>query len=188
MGNNNSLAQFIPLDRIISNRIEEGKKEISKNKKKVLTIAEEYNNKYQQEIAEGTKKVQLMLSENVGLKEEDVHVQFGKFIPSLRTPILNFLYFFINEGYDNEQELEREIQDKKYGNLFEDIKNSNVKEPEEFEQLIYGNCTHKTFQTIKKLKRLSKSIANEHEASAAYIACMKMCEKHHLDFDKIPTQ
>lgn len=181
-----SLRQFIPTEYLITQHIEEGKQEIIKSKKKILTIAEEYNQRHRTEILEGTKKRQLMLSENVGRKEEDVLAEYGKFIPSVYTPILNFLYFFINEGYDTEQELEREIQDKKYGNLFEDIKYNCVEEPVEMEQFIYGNCTHKTFQTIKKLKRLSRSISNENEASAAYIACMKMCEKHNLDFDRVP--
>ena len=186
MGKNNSLAQFIPLDKMISERIQQGKKEIAKNKKKVLNIAEVYNNKYEKEILEGDNKVRKMLREDSSLKEEDVHIQFGKFVPSLRTPILNFLYFFVNEGYDDEKELEREIQDEKYGRLFEEVDYTNVVEPKDMEQLVYGNCTHKTFKTIKKLKNLSKSIANEHEAAAAYIACMKMCKKHNLDYEKIP--
>jgi len=183
---NTSLKQFIPTEYLITKHIEEGKREITKNKKKIVNIASEYNNKYRNEIVEGTKQRQLMLESHAGQKEEDVLAAHGRFIPSIYTPILNFLYFFINEGYDTEQELEREIQDKKYGTLFEDINYSNIKEPQEMEQFIYGNCTHKTFQTIKKLKRLSKSIANENEAAAAYIACMKMCKKHNLEYEKIP--
>lgn len=182
-----ALTQFIPTEYLISQRIQEGKKEIIKSKKKILNIADEYNRKYQAEISEGTKKRQLLLSEHAGVREEDVLVSHGSFIPSIYTPILNFLYFFMNEGYDNEQELEREIHDKKYGMLFEDVKYSDVNEPPELTQYIYGNCTHTTFQTIKKLKKLSRSVVNENEAAAAYIACIKMCAKHNLEFDKIPV-
>jgi hypothetical protein len=84
-------------------------------------------------------------------------------------------------------ELQREVEDKKYGKLFEDVKLSdNAVEQQDMDQYVYGNCTHATFQTIKKLKRLATSMNNENEAAAAYIACMKLCKKYSLEYDKIP--
>lgn len=188
MSTNTSLAHLAKQGFLIQAHIEEGKQEIIKNKKKVLGIAEEYNIKYKTEIRQGTIDRQKLLNEHSGEKEEDVLVQYGKFLPSVHTPILNFLHFFVNEGYNNEQEMNREIQDKKYGNLFEDVKHSDsVKEQDDMEQFVYGNCTHTTFKTIKKLKSLANSINNENEAASAFIACKKMCQKYNLDYDKIPS-
>lgn len=185
---NTSLAHLAHQGFLIQQHIEEGKQDIIKNKKKVWNIAEEYNTKYENEIRVGTIQRQTLLNEHAGEKEEDVLVQYGKFLPSVHTPILNFLHFFIGEGYNNEQEMNREVQDKKYGNLFEEVRHSdNVKEQADMEQFVYGNCTHTTFKTIKKLKSLANSLNNEHEAASAFIACKKMCQKYNLDYDKIPS-
>jgi len=131
-----------------------------------------------------------------GLTEKNVIQQHG-FIPTLYTPILNFLYFLMNEHKDEDMKRNIEISklfgnasyatkehDRKVGRLLhEEIIRENVPEMEE---LIYGNMTHDDFKKIKKLKRLSKS-DNEHEAFSAYSACLKMCKKYSLEFDKIPT-
>ena len=57
--------------------------------------------------------------------------------------------------------------------------------PEMFEYL-YGNITLKEFGVLKKLKALSKS-NNEHEAFSAYKKCLKLCERHNIEFDRIPS-
>jgi hypothetical protein len=62
---NTSLAQLSPsLDIIMRERIEQGKKEISRDKKKVWDIADEYNKRFQKEIEIGTKERQLLLQEH----------------------------------------------------------------------------------------------------------------------------
>jgi Protein of unknown function (DUF2786) len=186
--NNQSLTHLATQSQqIIADRIAQGKKEIIRDARKISGIASEYNARFQREIEDGTRQRQLLLEQHPGEKEEEVLEKYGKFLPSKSTPILNFLYFFINEGYNSERELLREVQDKKYGNLFEDVTHSDaVVAPQPMEQFVYGNCTHATFQTIKKLKRLANSINNENEAAAAYIACQKLCKKYSLEFDKIP--
>lgn len=185
--NNHSLVHLATQNQILTDRLAQGKKEILRDAGKIAGIASEYNSRFQKEIEDGTRKRQLLLEQHPGEKEEEVLERYGKFLPSKQTPILNFLYFFVNEGYDSERELLREVQDKKYGGLFEDVTHSNnVIAPDTMEQFVYGNCTHATFQTIKKLKRLANSMHNENEAAAAFIACQKLCKKYSLEYDKIP--
>ena len=178
---------------LMKERIEAGKKEIQQSQKKVANIAAQYNQKYEQQIAEGTRQRQLLLESGRkrGEKDEDILANYGKFLPSVHTPILNFLHFFTSEGWQGmnaENALEIEVQNKKYGNLFEEVQHSeNVSAPAEMDHFIYGNCTHKTFQTIKKLKKLANSLNNENEAASAFIACKNMCKKFNLDYDKIPS-
>lgn len=187
---NNSLLHLASQNELITNRIAQGKKEILRDSNKISNIANEYNSKFRTEIELGDRERKLLLEQHAGSGKTDDEIleSYGKFLPSKQTPILNFLYFFVNEGYSSERELLREIQDKKYGSLFEDVQySSNVTAPVEMEQFVYGNCTHTTFQTIKKLKRLANSMNNENEAGAAFIACQKLCKKYGLEYDKIPS-
>ena len=57
------------------------------------------NQKYKQEIEEGTRKRQLLLTEgrNRGMSEDEVLSTFGQFLPSVQTPIMNFLFFLMRE-------------------------------------------------------------------------------------------
>ncbi len=183
-----SLISLMSNNSIITERIKRGAIEVKKDKKRILSIAEQYNEKYKRDIEEGTFKKQKLLSENVGKTEEEVISSYGKFIPTVYTPILNFLYFFMMEGHDVEREILRNDQDEEHGQkVHKEMIYENVQEPDSMETFIYGNCTHKTYQTIKKLKKLSCSMVNENESAAAYIACIKLCKKYNLEFDKIPV-
>lgn len=186
MGSTLSLMSLIKDDPILSRRLEKQTQKVKKHKEDLSKVAESYNQKFNREIREGTRRKQLLLEDGKrkGLSEEDTMKKYGKFIPSVYTPLLNFLYFFMKEHEDNSFELLREKFDKKYGKLIhEEIERENIPE---FDTFVYGNVTSDTFQKIKKLKALSKS-KNINEAFLAYTTCLKLCEKYNLDFDKIPS-
>lgn len=87
-------------DPNMARRLEQGRKEVEESKSKLLENANQYSEIYKQEILEGTRKRQLLLTEGAkrGLTEAEVLKDFGKFIPSNKTPIMNFLYFFMRDG------------------------------------------------------------------------------------------
>ena len=195
-------------DGDFSERIRKTTKEIEADKKNILTRAKDYEGRYKEEIDEGTRKRQLLLTQAgdpADPKEQArILASYGKFLPTKYTPILNMLYFMLREeegpdwmaikkeydqtygGIHEDDDLSREDLEKKYGDLMhEDEKYEDVKEPESMDSFIYGNCTHDTFKKIKKLKALSKS-RNENEAFLAYRMCIQLCERYGLEFDKIP--
>jgi len=186
-------------DPILSNRIVDQVKKVKKSKEGLNEVANNYNERYQKRIEEGTRKQQLLLEDGKrrGKSEADVVKEHG-FIPTVHTPILNFLYFLMYEYKDEDAQRNENISNMMFGNsltatkehdrkvgrlLHEEIERDNVPTVENF---IYGNMTHEEFKKVKKLKRLSKS-DNEHEAFSAYRNCIKLCEKYGLEFDKIPT-
>ncbi len=205
---NMNLMSIMRNDPDIAQRLEQGTLEVKASKKHLMSNASEFNEIYHKEIAEGTKKRQLLLEtgKERGLKEEDVLKEFGKFIPSNETPIMNFIYFLMRDGehpnwlgiqkdlnvsYGHKNEnLSDAVSEKDLDQILgwlvhEDEKYSNVVEPQEMDAFIYGNMTHEMFVKIKKLKALSSS-SNEHEALLAYRLCWKLCEKYGLAFDRIP--
>ena len=169
-------------------RINEIANEVKKDKTKILSMAEKYNNKYERQISEGTKKRQLLLTERIerGQTKQEAERNMG-FIPSIYTPILNWLYFFMVEEKIPEKELLREDQEEKYRHLLHDNQNVEgmAKVPEAF-VFLSGKVTHDQFKKLKKLKALSRS-PNENEAFAAYRKCIQLCEAFEVDFDKIPS-
>lgn len=188
--NDMSLMTLLRDDPELSRRIKEVAKEIQKDDVKVRTIAEAYNQKYNREIVEGTRRKHILLEDGKrrGKSVEEIECSSG-FIPSVYTPILNWLYFFIIEGRNPEREYLREEQDKLHRTLIYD-KNElseleSVENAPDMTTYIYGNITLEKFQTLKKLKRLSKS-PNEHEAFAAYRKCIQLCKEYGIEFDKIP--
>lgn len=192
----------------LAKRIEEGTKEVKQNKAHLMANAAEYAEIYHKEIEEGTKKRQLLLEygKKHGKDEPAVLAEYGKFIPSRGTPIMNFIYFLMRDGNHPDWVGIYKKLDSDYGHV--DTKKSNVVSEEELEQIygmlvheeeqyinvkepknsdyyIYGNMTHDMFVKIKKLKTLSRS-DNEHEATVAYRLAIKLCKKYGLEFDKIP--
>lgn len=173
-----------------SRRVKKVRRKIREDKKKVLSIAEEYNERYSTEIAEGTKKRQLLLTEGQqqGLTEKEaedrIRSQQG-FIPTVSTPVLNWLFFFMNEYRNSSQELQRKQLNEQVGHLEHEEVTVMENTPEMFE-FLYGNITMKQFTRLKKLKALSRS-PNENEAFTAYRMCMKLCKKFKVDFDRIPA-
>jgi hypothetical protein len=211
---NMSLMAIMRDDPDMAKRLEEGTKEVRQTKKHLMANAAEFTELYSKEIEEGTKKRQLLLEygKQHGKGEAAVLMEYGKFIPSKETPIMNFLYFLmrdgnhpdwlgihqkLNETYGHSekesvkqvaQAMSEDELDKIFGLLVhEDEKYVNVQEPDEVDRFIYGNMSHDMFVKIKKLKALSKS-PNENEAFLAYRLALKLCNKYGLEFDKIPCQ
>jgi len=196
----------------LAKRLEEGTKQVRETKSILMRNAAEISEVYRAEIEEGTKKRQLLLSmgEKEGKDEATVLKEYGKFIPSKSTPIMNFIFFLLRDGehtnwLEVHQKLNEELGHSKnetvqqvssavteeeldqiFGMLvYEEEMYANVQEPQDMDKFIYGNMTHAMFTKIKKLKALSKS-ANENEAFIAYHLAIKLCKKYGLEFDKIP--
>ena len=180
---------------------------VKKDKASLKQAAETYTQKYEKEILEGTKKKQLLIEEGKakGLSETEIFNGNSRFIPTIHSPILNFLYFLFRDEANNEREkiqkltenyikefgyenvikaMQSDVDDSKDVNL-EEILSNDTRVPESSDSFIYGNMDHATFKKIKKLKALSKS-PNEKEAALAFLKCRQLCEKYGLDYDKIP--
>ena len=198
------LARLMQEDALFAERLKRNIKLIEQDKKNLLNRADEYSHLHQQEIDEGTKRMQLLLTEGKarGLTEEEVRGSVGRFLPTRRTPILNMLYFMLREdtpqwldikkefearfgGIHEDYNLDESQLNKKYGHLeYEEKMSDSVKEPESMDKFIYGNMSHETYKRIKKLKAISKC-DNVNEAFVAYKMCMQLCSKFNLEFDKI---
>ena len=184
---------------------------VKKDKQNLLSIAESYAEKYHDEIVEGTKKRQKLLTDGQekGLTEEEIFKGNKEFMPTVYTPILNFLYFMFREeakderkklqtlteeyikefGYENLIEAMKEESDpeKEENTELEDILSADTNAPAPSDTFIYGNMDHDMFKKLKKLKALSQS-PNEKEAFLAYRKCLELCKKYGLEFDKIPCR
>lgn len=81
-------------------RIQKKVAEIKEDKQNLLNAADEYGARYKEEILEGTELRAKMLTEGAskGLNEEQIMSSFGKFVPTVYTPILNMLYFLLRES------------------------------------------------------------------------------------------
>jgi len=176
--------------------------DIKKNKADLVEAAKSYQTKYKKEIAEGTRKRHLMLTEGKekGLKEEDIFKNNQIFIPTEQTPILNFLYFMLCEQQDTDaaikvlraaEDLDKELSvlkeefEKKYGaEVHKDHDTPN--DVPNMMSFVYKNIGDDTFSTIKKLKTLTMS-ENEQEAFIAFRKCMELCKKYNLEFSQIPV-
>lgn len=186
--NDMSLMTIIKQNPLIVERVQKLSKEVRKDKSKILSMADEYNNKYKDEISEGTRKRHKLLTEGTmqGKTVAEVEKTMG-FIPSVYTPILNWLYFFMKDWHNADtSEILREEQDELYKLLLheqQDVENMN-KVPEMFVHLS-GKITHDQYNKLKKLKRLATKNSDEHEAFQAYRACLKLCERYDIEFDKI---
>jgi hypothetical protein len=120
----------------------------------------------------------------------------------VHTPILNLLYFILREeappafaelrkefferfGHEYDGFSKEQLEEKYGREEHTEAVDDNVEEPPEMMEYIYGNVTLEQFQKLKKLKSLSRS-SNEHEAFLAYKACLRLCQKFGIDFDKLP--
>jgi hypothetical protein len=183
-------------------RLKEQVASIKKSHKSLTDAANNYSGKYVDEVTEGTKKLQLLLEEGKkkGFSEEEILEKQSIFYPTVRTPILNMLYFLMREHPDankiNFNRLAEDInkdpsilleqQNKKYGSLqYESETKDGSETAPSMDEFIYGNLTHDMFKKIKKLKALSRS-SNQQEAFSAYTKCLELCKEYGLDFDKIP--
>jgi hypothetical protein len=189
--NDYSLISILRSDPDFATALQKRKEIVKKDKATLDKAAESYQNKYQEEILEGTEKAKLLISEGSshGLTEEDVMKQFGRFLPTIQTPILNLLYFILRESENIDRELyeTRDTDNKKYGHLTEEyIPSENVKSPDDMFTYLYGHISLDTFAKLKKLKSLTKSPVDE-EAFLAFKKCRELCSKYNIEYDKIPT-
>lgn len=188
-----SLMSIIGSDPDFGRRISKKVEEIKHDKKNLLNAADDYGQKYKDEILEGTEKRNRMLTEGAahGLSEEEVISQYGRFLPSIYTPILNLLYFMLRESdedphYGPTHYKERDKLDKQFGSLREDdIEKTVLKDTPDLEEFLYGNVTFDMFDKIKKLKALAQS-SNKQEAFLAYSKAIELCKEYGLNYDKIP--
>lgn len=169
---------------------EQKKTQITKDKRGLMNIAKNYNERYKDEISSGTSRLDRLIEEGVanGKTIEEVKKSLAVFIPTKSTPLLNFLYYLLNEVDDERQDIQvlTEQYNRQHGHLQHDeISTQNVKETPDVHTFLYGNVTADTFVKIKKLKALSKS-PNENEAFVAYRKCLEYCQLLGLEFDKIP--
>jgi hypothetical protein len=190
---------------------------VKKDKQNLITAAQTYTQKYEKEINEGTKLRQKLITDGkeMGLTEDEALGQYGsqvgKFLPSVYTPILNWLFFTFREEAEAPQTAKMELEEltqyyinkfgydgfikrleagseytrEVYSNELEDLLSDDTEQPVEMDSFIYGEMTNGTFQKIKKLKALAQS-PNEREAFLAYRKCLELCKKHKLEFDKVP--
>lgn len=93
-----SLVSILKDDPDFAKRFQKAVDETKQAKKTLIDNATEYNKQHKAEILEGTRKRQLLISEGEakGLREEEINWG-GQFLPTVRTPILNFLYFLLHD-------------------------------------------------------------------------------------------
>lgn len=199
--NNNYVLSVFEKNPDFAIRLQAQVAEIKKTYKNLSEAAANYTVKYDAEVKEGTKKMQLLLTEGKrrGFTEEEILAAQQNFCPTVRTPILNMLFFLLKEHPDaNNINFNRLFEDinknpelllnehnNKYGSLQHDAASEKTAEQApEMDEFIYGNLSHDLFNKIKKLKRLSQS-PNQAEAFAAYRKCLEMCKKYNLEFDKV---
>jgi len=199
MNNDLSLVKLMNSDEDFIKRMETKKVNVKQDKIRLEAAANEYSKKYEKVIEQGTTEKQLLLEDGRkrGLTEEQVYGKLSKYIPAKDTPILNMLYFLLNE-YKNEAsavqflreqkdqgkdyELLKEQMDKSYGHLTE--KDAEQALPDLLEY-VYNNVTLDIFATIKKLKALSTS-ENDEEAVRAFQKGRELCKKYNLMWERIP--
>lgn len=174
---------------------------VRKNKADLLEAAKSYQGKYKKEIAEGTKKRYLMLTEGKakGMSPEEIFRDNQVFIPTADTPILNYLYFLLceendlgaavkvlraAEDLDKDLSLLKEEFEKKYGAEIHKDHFTSEDVPN-MVSFIYGSVNDDTMATLKKLKTLAMS-DNEAEAFVAFRKGRELAQKFNLDWDKIP--
>jgi len=206
-----SLVSLMGRDPDLADRLKRVTEEVRKTKSTLLNTAKSYEEKYRDEVLDGTRKRAKLLAEGEthGLTEAEIMTSYGQFLPTIQTPILNFLFFMFREESNNDQRqlenlVKQYIQEYGYENVvkalqdgadigleerttLEDVLSKDVNTPIDMTDYIYGSMTHDMFVKIKKLKALSKS-PNEREAFLAYRKCLELCEKYGIEFDKVPCK
>ena len=95
-----SLISIMRDDPDFGKRLQKKVQDIKEDKQHLLSAADEYGKKYQQEILDGTELRAKLLTEGSaqGLSEEQIMSSYGRFVPTVYTPILNMLYFLLRES------------------------------------------------------------------------------------------
>lgn len=81
-------------------RLQKKVQDIKEDKQHLLSAADDYGKRYQQEVIEGTELRAKLLTEgsSKGLSEQEVMSSYGRFVPTVYTPILNMLFFLLRES------------------------------------------------------------------------------------------
>jgi hypothetical protein len=183
-----SLSTILSHDPDYAERLKEISEDFKIRQQKMMLLAEEINRENSDQIQSHAPK----------------HYQEGQgFLPAKQTPILNMLYFLLEDknipdfenwrldtlremGHSTDDVFTEDEMNQKYGSLSHDENvNDNTEELPHMETFIYENLTLDQVERVKKLKALSMS-SNENEAMLAYVAGKAMCKKYNLDFDRIP--
>jgi len=108
-----SLINLLKSDSDFQRRLAKRIDEVKEDKGKILSCAENYGNKYKQEVLEGEALRLNLLTEGnrKGMSEEQIFAGRG-FIPMKSTPILNMLYFLLSES-DTDPYYGKELQRKR---------------------------------------------------------------------------
>jgi hypothetical protein len=203
-----SLMAIFRDDPSMADRMAKATKEVEEYSVALNSAASKVSTQYSREIEDGTRQKQLLLENGKrnGKSEEQVLSEYGKYIPTVHTPILNLLFFLLRDGEQkNWLHVHKQINES-MGTVNKDIdavatseeldrlcerlvhddeKYANVNEPQEMDRYIYGEMSHAMFVRIKKLKALATS-DNQNEAFTAFQLCNKLCKKYGLEFQKIP--
>ena len=106
--------------------------------------------------------------DNVDLTEQDAERILNKFIDNTFAPRSTNIRQEINSIFDNEDRVPTEL-----------------KEPENMEDYLYGSLTLSQFDVLKKLKALTTS-DNLAESTLAFKKGKELCMKYELNWEKIP--
>jgi len=188
-----SLISIIRDDPDFGKRISKKVEEIKADKTNLLKLADEYGGRHRDEILKGTEKRAKLLTEGKsrGLSEDEVSQEYGRFIPTIFTPLLNMLYFMLMESendphYGTQHYQERNRLDEQFGSLREDdIEKTILKDTPDIEEFLYGSVTLDQFDVLKKLKALTQS-SNIEEATLAFRKGKELCDKYGLIWERIP--
>ena len=99
METNYSLMAILREDPDFAGALSKKKEAVKKDKQNLVAAAKQHTQKYEKEIQEGTKLRQKLLTEgeSSGMSVDEVLSSYGKFLPSVQTPILNWLFFTFRE-------------------------------------------------------------------------------------------
>jgi len=162
--------------------------QLAVSSKKVTEMAKQYNQKYADQITDSERLLEN--GRSLGKSDDQIFREIGKFMPSIRTPVLNWLYFMLDENQTPamkaHEEKRKKLDEQHEEKWHEDFEYTNVTEPQDMVMFILGNSTLDTFNKIKKLKTLATNNVNPNEAASAKFAAEKLCEKYDLIYEQIP--
>jgi hypothetical protein len=95
-----SLMSIMRDDPDFGQRLSKKTEEIKADKRNILEAADTYGKQYQEEILKGTELRAKLLTEGAsrGKSEEEIMASYGRFVPTVYTPIMNMLYFMLRES------------------------------------------------------------------------------------------
>ncbi len=94
---NFSLIKYLQGDPDYAAALKKRGDDLQQDKYGLIKASEQYEKKYEQEIAEGTRNYNKLLGEGKVSGHEGSPELGGKFIPTKYTPILNFLFFSLRD-------------------------------------------------------------------------------------------